>query len=126
MERLHYAYFFGQDAELGPLRLSHSFEHTLWAMALVRSRTFGLTIAAEPVSVMAPYLDLANHSDNFACSFRASHDEYASGHKLWGIPALSVACMCMCTVRCCVHVRPGWRVNRRQLAKIDFLEQQML
>lgn len=75
---MHYTYFFGRDAQLGALRLTHSFDHTLWAMGLVRSRTFGLTIAAEPVSVMAPYLDLANHSDPFACSFRASDDECAS------------------------------------------------
>lgn len=78
VERMHYTYFFGRHAQLGALRLTHSFDHTLWAMGLVRSRTFGLTISAEPVSVMAPYLDLANHSDRFTCSFRASDDECAS------------------------------------------------
>lgn len=72
---MHYAYFFGRGARLGDLQLSHSVSHTLWALALVRSRTFGLTVGAEPVSVMAPFADLANHSNSFTCSFRASDDE---------------------------------------------------
>eukprot|EP00892_Ulva_mutabilis_P003184 jgi/Ulvmu1/12867/UM098_0052.1 len=75
VERMHYAYFFGRGACLGDLQLSPSVSHTLWAMALVRSRTFGLTIGAEPVSVMAPFVDLANHSNDFTCSFRESEDE---------------------------------------------------
>lgn len=75
VQQLHYAYFFGCNARLGELQLSDSVNHTLWAMALVRSRTFGLTIGAEPVSMMAPFLDLANHSNSYSCSFRVSDNE---------------------------------------------------
>jgi hypothetical protein len=71
----HYEYFFGQNSELGNLELSTSLDQTIWALALVRSRSFGCTIAGEAVTLMAPFLDLANHSEQYTASFRLSKEE---------------------------------------------------
>jgi hypothetical protein len=72
--RHHHDCFFGPTSELGSLGLSGSEQLTLWALGIVRSRTFGVTVDGEAVAVMAPYLDLANHSPEYTGSFRAAPD----------------------------------------------------
>lgn len=71
----HFSHFFGESATLGCLALSPDLRSTLWALSMVRSRTFGLEVDGEGITIMAPYLDLANHAVNFNASFRLSDDK---------------------------------------------------
>jgi hypothetical protein len=71
-QRQYYSYFYGQDAALDSLQLAPSLKHYIWANSLVRSRSFGTQVEREAVTLMAPFLDLANHSADYLGSFRVS------------------------------------------------------
>lgn len=65
----------GPEGALAALGLSDSVADSLWAMSTVRSRTFSEKIFEESVSLMVPYVDLANHSSSEPnCLFSASDD----------------------------------------------------
>lgn len=73
-QRQYYLYFHGKAAVLDSLHLAPSLDHFIWAMSLVRSRSFGTQVGAEGITVMAPFLDLANCSLDHVGSFRAAKD----------------------------------------------------
>jgi hypothetical protein len=73
----YHSHFYGKDATLDRLKLSPTLEHYIWANSLVRSRSFGLSVNGEAVTIMAPFLDLANHSTDYLGSFRVSKDQCA-------------------------------------------------
>lgn len=77
---MHYRYFFGERAVLGELRLTSSLRHTLWMFSLVRSRSFGDVVDGESLTLMAPFLDLANHADTINGNFRISEDRCVLCH----------------------------------------------
>ncbi|KAG2499539.1 hypothetical protein HYH03_002485 [Edaphochlamys debaryana] len=63
---VHRKYFDPKTGQLGQLRLAARVEDTMWAMSMVRTRTFSETVNGEALTLMVPYADLANHS--FRCT----------------------------------------------------------
>ena len=75
----YYRYIYGQNAPLDSLKLCSSLEEYIWVNSLVRSRSFGTEIEGEGVTIMAPFLDLANHARSYVGSFRVASDGCESG-----------------------------------------------
>ncbi|KXZ49958.1 hypothetical protein GPECTOR_18g116 [Gonium pectorale] len=71
---VHRRYFCSERGELRRLRLAASQRDTLWAMSMVRTRTFSESVNGESLTLMVPYADLANHSFRFNSTFCMSRD----------------------------------------------------
>ncbi|GLI69471.1 hypothetical protein VaNZ11_014089, partial [Volvox africanus] len=70
---VHQSYF-GMEGELRRLRLAASLEDTLWAMSMVRTRTFSEDVNGEGLTLMVPYADMANHSFQHNATFCMARD----------------------------------------------------
>ncbi|WIA21504.1 hypothetical protein OEZ85_000708 [Tetradesmus obliquus] len=71
---LHGKYLHYKSGSLAPLRLSGSLAESLWAISMVRSRTFSEDMAGECLTLMVPYADLANHSFDNNSTFCMARD----------------------------------------------------
>eukprot|EP00775_Hariotina_reticulata_P004636 gene4636-4889_t len=68
------AYLAAGSGDLARLQLSSSLQHSLWALSMVRSRTFSEDVNGEMLTLMVPFADLANHSFDHNCTFCLSRD----------------------------------------------------
>ncbi|GIL48199.1 hypothetical protein Vafri_4886 [Volvox africanus] len=66
--------YFGTEGELRQLRLAARQEDTLWAMSMVRTRTFSEDVNGEGLTLMVPYADMANHSFQHNATFCMARD----------------------------------------------------
>lgn len=71
---LHNTYLSSATGRLSHLSLSSTLSLSLWANALVRSRTFSEDVNGECVTLMVPFADLANHSFHNNSTFTMSRD----------------------------------------------------
>ena len=71
LQQVHRSMFDQKTGMLGSLKLSDSFEDTLWAFCIVNSRCFSDTTPdGENLSMMVPCADMANHSNTPDMSYR--------------------------------------------------------
>eukprot|EP00878_Enallax_costatus_P040609 GHUV01046929.1.p1 GENE.GHUV01046929.1~~GHUV01046929.1.p1 ORF type:complete len:167 (+),score=36.50 GHUV01046929.1:281-781(+) len=71
---LHGNYLHHKSGQLASLNLSDSLPLSLWTISMVRSRTFSEDVNGEPLTLMVPYADLANHNFDNNCTFCLSRD----------------------------------------------------
>ncbi|KAG2451954.1 hypothetical protein HYH02_003728 [Chlamydomonas schloesseri] len=71
---VHRKYFDSVQGELAQLKLAASARDTLWAMSMVRTRTFSENVNGEGLTLMVPYADLANHSFRPNATFCMARD----------------------------------------------------
>ncbi|GLC52280.1 hypothetical protein PLESTB_000604500 [Pleodorina starrii] len=71
---VHRDYFDGERGELRQLGLATRAADTLWAMSMVRTRTFSEDVNGEALTLMVPYADMANHSFTFNATFCMARD----------------------------------------------------
>ncbi|KAL6749713.1 hypothetical protein V8C86DRAFT_2837062 [Haematococcus lacustris] len=73
---LHHTWF-SRSPSRSPraLQLAHCSQDTLWAAAMVRSRTFSDSLGGEGLTLMVPFADLANHSFEYNGTFRVGADK---------------------------------------------------
>ncbi|KAL0020939.1 hypothetical protein WJX79_002382 [Trebouxia sp. C0005] len=65
----HESLFSSHTGHLKGLQLADSLQDTLWAMSLVRSRTFSDKVHDTEVALMVPTADLANHSFQYNSTY---------------------------------------------------------
>jgi len=62
-----HSYYFSKAT--GLYKFADSMEDSIWACAMVRSRTFSENVNGEGITLMVPYADLANHSFSHNSTF---------------------------------------------------------
>ncbi|KAL3148961.1 hypothetical protein ABBQ32_001818 [Trebouxia sp. C0010 RCD-2024] len=74
----HTSIFSSQTGLLRSLQLANTLQDTLWAMSLVRSRTFSEAVQSTDLALMVPTADLANHSfqQNSVYALRATQGTF--------------------------------------------------
>lgn len=71
---VHRRVFDPKAGELRSLKLAQQPADTLWAMSMVRTRTFSEAVNGENITLMVPYADLANHAFVHNATFCMARD----------------------------------------------------